>query len=151
MKATIALIMLLLSAAAHGQMLKCTSKDGKVEYAAQCPPGTRQEATGIKSTPSPTPSGSSAAPQKSLSEQDAEFRKRRGEKQEAEEKGEKKAAQDAQRLAACEQARAYLKNLQAGNRVAKTDPKTGERVFLEDAGYPAEIAAAQRAVETNCK
>lgn len=152
MKATIALIILLLSATAHAQqMLKCTGKDGKVEYAAQCPPGTRQDATGIKSTPSSAPSGSSAAPQKSLGEQDAEFRKRLVEKQEAQAKEEKKAAHDAQRLRACEQARAYLKNLQAGNRIAKTDPKTGERVFLEDAGYAAEIAAAQRSVDTNCK
>lgn len=152
MKATIALIMLLLSAAVHAQqMLKCTGKDGKVEYAAQCPPGTRQDATGIKSTPSGAPSGPSAAPQKSLGEQDAAFRKRLGEKQEAQAKEEKKAAQDAQQLRACQDARAYLKSLQAGNRVVKTDPKTGERVFLEDAGYAAETASAQRSVDANCK
>ena len=106
---------------------------------------------GIKSTPSSAPPDSSAAPQKPLSEQDAAFRKRLTEKQEAEAKGEKKAAQDAQRLRACEDARAYLKNLQAGNRIVKTDPATGERVFLEDAGYATEIAAAQRSVDTNCK
>ena len=152
MKATIALIMLLLSAAAHAQqMLKCTGKDGKVEYASQCPPGTKQEVTGIKSMPSPTPSASSAAPQKSLAEQDAEFRKRVGEKQEAQAKEEKKTAQDAQRLRACQDAGAYLKNLQAGNRIVKTDPKTGERVFLESTEYATEIAAAQRSVDANCK
>jgi hypothetical protein len=150
-KATIALIVLLLSGAAHGQMMKCTGKDGKVEYTVQCPPGTKQESTGIKSTPSATEPASSAAPKKSLAEQDAEFRKRATEKQEAQAKDEKKAAQDAQRSRACEDARAYLKNLQAGNRVAKTDPKTGERVFLEDAGYATETAAAQRSVDANCK
>lgn len=151
MKASIALIVLLLSATAHGQMLKCTGKDGKIEYAAQCPPGTKQEATGIKSTPSPTPAASSAAPQKSLAEQNAEFKKRATEKQEAQAKEEKKAAQDTQRERACQDAQAYLKNLQAGNRIAKIDPKTGERVYLEDAGYATETASAQRSVDANCK
>jgi hypothetical protein len=150
-KATIALIVLLLSATAHGQMLKCTSKDGKVEYTAQCPPGTKQEATGIKSTPSSTAPASSAAPQKSLAEQNAEFKKRATEKQEAQAKEEKKSTQDAQRSRACEDAQAYLKNLQAGNRIAKVDPKTGERVYLEDEGYAKETAAAQRSVDANCK
>lgn len=151
MKATIALIMLLLSVAAHGQMLKCTGKDGKIEYAAQCPPGSKQEATGIKSTPSAAPSDSSAAPQKSLAEQDAAFRKRLSEKEEAQAKGAKKTAEDDERRRACEQTRAYLKNLQAGNRIARTDPKTGERIVLDDAGYATEIAAAQRSVDANCK
>lgn len=151
MKASIALMMLLLSAAAHGQMLKCTGKDGKIEYATQCPAGSKQEATGIKSTPSAAPSGSSAAPEKSLAEQDAAFRKRAAEKQEAQAKEEKKEAQDAQRRRACEDARAYLKNLQAGNRIVKADPKTGERAYLDDAGYAKETAAAQSSVDANCK
>lgn len=151
MKATIALIVLLLSTTAHGQMLKCTGKDGKIEYTAQCPPGTKQEATGIKSTPGPTSATSSAAPQKSLAEQNAEFKKRATEKQEAQAKEEKKTAQDSQRERACQDAQAYLKNLQAGNRIAKIDPKTGERVYLEDAGYATETASAQRSVDANCK
>lgn len=151
MKAGIALMMLLLPAAAHGQMLKCTGKDGKIEYATQCPAGSKQEATGIKSTPSAAPSSSSAAPQKSLAEQEAEFRKRRAEKHEAQAKEEKQAAQDAQRRRACENARAYLKHLQAGNRIVKLDPKTGERDYLDDAEYAKETASAQRSVDANCK
>jgi hypothetical protein len=60
-------------------------------------------------------------------------------------------AADAQRQRACTDARGYLQNLQAGNRIVKTDPKTGERVYLEDAQYAGEIAAAQKSVEANCK
>ena len=63
----------------------------------------------------------------------------------------KASAEAAQRQRACEDSRAYLKNLQAGNRVAKVDPKTGERAFLEDAQYANEIAAVQKMVDTNCK
>lgn len=150
MKATIGLIMMLLAAtAAQAQLMKCVGKDGRVEYANQCPPGTKEQPTGIKST-APAAS-SSAAPQKSLAERDAEFRKRQMEKQEADAKDAKKTAEDAQRKRACDDARAYLKTLQAGNRVVKYDPKTGERIFLEDAQYASEMAVAQRAIDANCK
>lgn len=151
MRAIIGLVvMLLLSTAAHAQLMKCISPDGKVEFANQCPPGTKAHSTGIKSSTPAAPSDA-ATPQKSLAERDAEFRKRRIEKQEAEAKEAKKTTEDAQRKRACDDARAYLKNLQAGNRVVKYDPKTGERIFLEDAQYGPEIAAAQRSIEANCK
>lgn len=146
----IALLMTFFSAAAFGQLYKCVGKDGRVEYASQCPPGTKQQATGIQSTP-PSAAPAPASPQKSLAEQDAEFRKRMAEKQEAEAKEAKKLAEAQQRQRACQDARAYLKNLQAGNRTFKVDPTTGERVYLEDAQYSSEIAAAQRSVDANCK
>ena len=134
---------------AHGQLLKCVSKDGRVEYAAQCPAGTKEQSTGIRSTPAPA--AAPAAKEQSLAERDADFRKRQTEKQEADAKDAKKSADAAQRQRACEDSRSYLKSLQAGNRVSKTDPKTGERVFLEDAQYAGEIAAAQKVVDENCK
>ena len=139
--------MVLLSAAAYGQVLKCVGKDGKVEFTNVCPPGTSVQQTGIRNDPSSTP----PAPQKSLAERDAEFRKRMTDQQEAAVKAEKASAEDAQRAMACENSRAYLKTLQAGNRVVKTDPTTGERVFLQDAQYASEIASAQRAADANCK
>lgn len=143
------IMMLLMSVAAHAQLLKCIGKDGRVEYASQCPPGTKVQDTGIRSAPAAAPSG--AAPQqKSVAERDAEFRKRQMEKQEAEAKEAKKTAEDTQRKRACEDARAYLKGLEARNRIVKTDPKTGERVFLEEADYASEIAAAQRSIQANC-
>lgn len=149
-KTTVGLLMMLLSVAAHGQLMKCVSQDGKIEYASQCPPGTKQEATRIRSTP-PAASPSATATQKSLAEQEAEFRKRRAEKDEAEAKDAKKMAETAQRSRACDDARAYLKSLREGQRVVRVDPKTGERSYLEDAQYATEIAAAQRSVDTNCK
>lgn len=152
MKTIIALVAALFVTAAHGQLLKCVGKDGRVEYAAQCPAGTKEQATGIRSTPAPAaPAGAAAPKTQSLAERDAEFRKRQAEKDETSAKEAKKSAEAAQRQRACEDARSYLKNLQAGNRVAKTDPKTGERVFLEDAQYASEIAAAQKVVDANCK
>lgn len=153
MKTMIALAATLIATAAHGQLLKCVGKDGRVEYAAQCPAGTREQSTGIKNTPAPAPApaGAAASKEQSLAERDADFRKRQKEKQEADAKEAKTSAEAAQRQRACEDARAYVKNLQSGNRAVKVDPKTGERVFLEDAQYASEIAAAQKIADANCK
>ena len=142
------LLMALLPAAAAAQVNKCLDASGKVVgYATECPPGTRSEATNIRSAP-----GSGAAPaQKSLAERDADFRKRQIEKQEASAKAEKKAAETAYAKRACDDSRAYLKALQERQRITRTDPKTGERSFLSEAEYAKEIAAAQRAISDNCK
>jgi len=151
-KAAIALIVLLASFAAHGQLLKCIGKDGRVEYAAECPPGAKEVQTGIRSTTEGPSSGGAASPQqKSIAEQEAAFRKRQMEAQESRQKDDKKMAEERELRAACEQARTYLKSLQIGNRIARNDPKTGELIFLDDPDRPAEIARAQRAVDSNCK
>jgi hypothetical protein len=160
-KTITALLMLVFTAAAHGQINKCVDKAGKViSYGNECPAGTTSANTGIRSAPGAgapgAPTASTKAPaapnaKKSLAEQNAEFNKREAERQELLGQEQKKAGEDALRIRACEDSRAYLKSLQAGNRITRTDPKTGERVVLEDAGYPKEIAAAQQSVAANCK
>jgi hypothetical protein len=151
-KAAIALIVLLAPFAAHGQLLKCVGKDGRVEYAAECPPDAKEVQTGIRSTrDGPTSGGASSPQQKSVAEQEAAFRKRQMEAQESRQKDDKKMTEERELRAACEQARTYLKSLQVGNRIARNDPKTGELIFLDDPDRPAEIARAQRAVDSNCK
>lgn len=152
MKIFIAMLMLLAPLAAHGQLLKCVGKDGKVEYAAQCPPGTKPQQTGIKSAPGgPTTSPAAKSSQKSAAELEADFKKRRTEQSEAQAKQEKETAEVAQRQRACEEARNYLSGLEAGARITRVDPKTGERVFLEDAARAQELARARESVQANCK
>lgn len=149
MKKIIGLLMMVLSATAYAQISKCVDKSGKVvAYGNQCPPGTTTEQTGIRNNPNASPA---PAPEKSLAERNAEFRKRQIEKQEDATKEQKKEAQDAQQQQACNNARGYLKSLQAGNRIARIDPNTGERSFLQDADYPKEIEKAEAAVKANCK
>jgi hypothetical protein len=70
---------------------------------------------------------------------------------EARKKEEVKAAEMAQNRENCERARIYLKSLQEGQRISQIDPRSGERVYLEDPARPAEIARAQLAVDSNCK
>jgi hypothetical protein len=148
MKTIIAVLVMMLPGIAAAQVNKCVDANGRtVGYANQCPAGTRAEQTNIKSAPA----SAGAAGQKSLSDRDAEFRKRQIEQQEAAAKGEKTAAETEQRKRACESSRAYLKSLQERQRITKTDPKTGERVFLTDAEYPTEMKRAERNVAANCK
>ena len=152
MKAAIAFLVLLVPFAAHGQMLKCTGKDGRVEYTTECPPGTQEQQMGIKSTrEGPSSSGAASPQQKSMAEREADFRKRQMEGAEAQKKEEAKAAELAQNRENCERARIYLKSLQEGQRISQVDPKTGERVFVEDYARPAEIAKAQQAADSWCK
>jgi len=135
--------------AVHAQINKCLDKTGKVvAYGNDCPPGTRAASTGIRNAPS-APAASSS--EKSLAERDAEFRKRQIERQEAQSKEQKKLADEETRRQSCESARSYLKGLQSGVRMARTDPDTGERVYLDDAARAKETIAAQRAMEANCK
>ena len=152
MKAVIGILVLLVPFAAHGQLLKCISPDGRVEYAADCPPGTKEVQTGIRTTrEGPSTSGAASPQQKSLAEREADFRKRQMESAEAQKKDQAKASELAQNRENCERARIYLRSLQDGHRISQIDPRTGERVFLEDSARAGEIARAQSAVDSNCK
>lgn len=144
--------MLLAAPAAHAQLVKCVAKDGKVEYARDCPPGTTESKTGIRSSPGGTGGAASPPPaQKSLAERDAAFKKRQIEQQEAEQKDAKKSAEEQQRKEACQNAQTYVKTLEDGMRVTRTDPKTGERIYLEDTERAAELTKARQRVAQNCK
>lgn len=136
-----------LPAVAHAQILKCIGAGGRVEFANVCPPGTKAENTGIRNTPGAAPASS----QKSLSERDADFRKRQMEQQDAAKKAEENAQREIDRKQNCTIAQNYLRELQSGNRIGKTDPQTGERVFLTDDDRVSEAARAQRAVDSSCK
>ncbi len=138
---------------AQAQIMKCVGKDGRVEFAATCPPGTQQQSTGVSTTkPAPAPAAAkdSAAP-KSLADRDAEFRKRQADQKAAEEKTAQKSAQDAERQRACQSAQSNLQALKSRQRLYRTDPKTGERVFYEEADYLRELPLTERNVADYCK
>ena len=152
MKTILAMIMMALSATAYGQLVKCVGKDGRVEYARDCPAGSTETvirgstggSTGGAAAPSAPPA------QKTLSERDAEFKKRAIEQQEAQQKEAKKAAEAEQRKEACTSAQTYMKSLESGIRISRTDPKTGERVYLEDAERATEMTRARERVAQYC-
>ncbi len=142
---------MLVAGVASGQIFECMDAKGKKEFAQSCPPGTVKERL-MKSGGGGVPSGGGAPgpAAKSFAEKDAEFRKREIERQEAESKGVKEQADAKDSRRNCDDARAQLKQLEDGTRVARTDPKTGDRVFLEDNDRPAEIVNAKKAVDSWC-
>ena len=144
---------LLLAHSAGAQIVECIDAKGAKTLAQFCPPGTVKE-NKISKGGTGGPSGGGAAatsPAKSLSEQDAAFKKRALERQEAEAKSEKEAANAKAAEKNCSDARAQLKQLQEGMRISRIDPNTGERTFLEDKDRPVEIASAQKSVDGWCK
>lgn len=170
MKFIIAISLLALSATAHAQIVKCIGKDGKIEFASSCPPGTKQQDTGVPNKPAPAAApakdekgdkgdkggkgaakGADKSAPKSLAERDAESRKNQKEKAEADAKAQKSLADDTRRKQACDDARSHLKRLQDRSRTARTDPKTGERVFFEEQDFVRETANAERSIAENCK
>jgi hypothetical protein len=168
---TIGMLVLASTMTAQAQILKCVGKDGKIEFASSCPPGTKQQETGVSNRPAPVAvpakddkgdmgkaadkgdkgkAADKGAP-KSLADRDVEFRKNQKEKADADAKAEKSATESAQRKQACEDSRANLKRFQERQRSARVDPKTGERVFFEEQDYVRETANAERAIAENCK
>lgn len=150
----------------HAQILKCIGKDGRVEFAQNCPPGTRQLDTGVGSRPASAPApaaksdgksdakaeptGSAAAP-KSTADRDAEFRKRQADQKAAADKTAQKSAEDAERQRVCQAAQSQVVALKSRQRTFRTDPKTGERIVFEEADYVREQAVAERVAAENCK
>ena len=153
MKTILTVVLIALPLGASAQLLKCISKSGKVEYAQACPEGTTEQKLRSSTPPgaSSSPSPSSEPAPKSLAERDAEFKKRQIEQQEAAQKDSKKAAELAQRREDCEIAQAYLKSIDSGQRLQRTDPKTGERAYLEDSEREAEANRARSRMNDACK
>ena len=104
----------------------------------------------VRRTAEPAPSeGATQAGSRSMAERDMEFRKRQAERAEAERKQAEELANVTRRNADCERARGYLRSLEDGARVMRTDPQ-GNREFLDDTQRAAEIARAREAVARGC-
>jgi len=139
--------------AAQAQIMKCVGKDGRIEFASTCPPGTKQSDTGVSNKPAaaaPAAKGDKGAP-KSLAEREAEFRKRQTEQKDTATKAEQTAQDNADRKRACEAAQSNVQALKAKQRMFRIDPKTGERTVYDDADSARELPVAERLAAENCK
>ena len=146
--------------------------NGRVVYSDRPPPPSikatqilRQPAVAAP-TPTPAPQGASpaaaeterapaaesrpaASGPKSIAERDMEFRKRQQERADS----ERKALEDQQKAAAkaadCERSRRYLRALEEGVRITKTDA-SGNREYLDDAQRAAEVERTRKMVQQAC-
>jgi hypothetical protein len=153
--------MLFYTAAASAQLYRWVDGDGRVHYSSAPPPaGVKSRTlTAPASAPvAPATNGESApdAAAKDASkgpltpaEQEQAFRKRQLETQKAAEKAEAERKEASTGAANCERAREYLRTLESGQRVSRTNAQ-GEREYIDDAARVRETESARRAVTDWC-
>ena len=83
--------------------------------------------------------------------QDAEFRKRTLERQEAETKAAQDKAQADEFARNCVEARTQLRAVEEGQRMQRFDPVTGERIQFGDDERVEEAERQRRAIAQWCK
>jgi hypothetical protein len=86
---------------------------------------------------------------KTIAEQEMEFRKRQQERADAERKAQDEQKKSAAKAAECERARGYLRSLEDGMRIARTDAQ-GNREFLDDAQRAEETERTRKMVQSLC-
>ena len=123
---------------AHAQMYKCLDEKGVTRYTdTPCPAGKGKQ---VNIQPIPSVSGSTpAAPAKDTKQQDADFKRRQIEREQAEAAGREEQVRHCNRL------RRETALLSGGGRVAKVLP-SGERVFIDDATRDARLVELKEAL-----
>ena len=147
------------AAAASAQLYRWVDKDGKVRYTDTPPPaGVKARAIGAppaapapEQTEAPAAAAKDAAPKGPLTpaEQEQAFRKRQMDAQKAAQKADAARKDEAAKQQNCERARDYLRMLESGQRVSRTNAQ-GEREYLEDAAREREIASARQDARDWC-
>ena len=148
-KLAIALLIAALAPVAWGQAYKWRDASGRIQYSDTPPPPGAKDVQKL-SRPAGASSAAAPAAAKSVAEQDAEFRKRLLEKQEAQAKQAKAAEDEQVRERNCTQAKGQLAALESGARMVQMNAK-GESIPLDDAERERAKQDAQRAVESWCK
>lgn len=159
----VAVALLGLSGVAHGQW-KWRDAQGRVQYSDQ-PPPPGVPAKDVLQSPisapprivapaasAPAAGQAAAAPSKAASTVDPVLEARRKQaQQEAEAKRKAEEAQQAQTKAQnCERARDYMRTLDSGIRVARTNAK-GEREIMDDATRAREAENTRQIMQSQCR
>lgn len=140
-------IALALAPAALAQLYKWVDKDGRVTYSDQPPPAQQSKQLNI----STGTTGAAAAPApRSAAEAEKDPQKAKLAAAEKAKKDEEDARIKKQNEEYCTRARAYLKTVTDGGRIATYDAK-GERILMDDQQIEAERVRAQKEVDESCK
>ncbi len=139
----------LLAASGFAQQYKWVDKDGKVRYGDMPPPGVRATPLKPPSGATPPPAAAGKKDEKPLTPEQA-FQKRQKDQQDQAAKADKASAEAETKRVNCELARANLRQLQSGERMATTNA-AGERVYLDDAQRARDTERVQKAVSDWCK
>ena len=151
-KFTITLLALVASLAAlpaTADICRWKDANGRTQYSDAPPPGVQCIGT-VKPGGAPSGAAGTAAAPKSIQEREMDFRKRRLDKLEAEQKAKQDKEQSDAKRAMCENARARVMGLQRGGRVARYD-SSGQIQYLDEEAIAKEVADAQRMADEACK
>jgi hypothetical protein len=102
-------------------------------------------------SPAPASAKTDEKRPQTLNEKALDYNKRQLEREENRAKQEKLDAEARERAQRCEQTQAYVRSLEAGQRATRLDPKTGERLYLDDKERERELAEARRSADSWCK
>ncbi|MGZ8274411.1 MAG: DUF4124 domain-containing protein [Burkholderiaceae bacterium] len=110
-------------------------------------PATPGGAVADGEKPATAPAASSAP--KTLAERDMEFRKRQQERADSDRKAQEEQQKGAAKAADCERSRGYLRALEDGVRISRTDA-SGNREFLDDEQRAAEMERTRKSIQQLC-
>lgn len=168
MKKLISVLFVLLAGFAAGSaqaQIKCwTDASGKKGCGDTPPPGAKVHSVRGTTTPSaPAPSAPSSPAAKdgkdakdakkgpqTPAEQEKAYRERQEEAKKAAEKADREKQDKAARNEGCERTREYLRTLESGQRIARTNP-SGERYYLDENQVANEVAKARESMQKACK
>ncbi|TNC99818.1 MAG: hypothetical protein FD121_44 [Gallionellaceae bacterium] len=138
----------LLSFNVQAGLNKWVDTAGNVHYSDAPPQNVKTQ-----SVPNIAGTGQAAAPatysSKSYVEREAELKKSKQEKSEANEKKAQQEAQAEERKRNCTAAQQNLRMLEEGTRIVTYDAN-GEKVYLDDAGREQRLNDARKAISNNC-
>lgn len=162
-------VAMLVTAAPASAQWAWRDASGSVVFSDQAPPPTIPDSQIIRrpagrpappaaavpaASPAAAATGTAAAAKpagpRSAAEQEQEFRKRQQERADADKKQAETQSANARREADCERARGYLRQLEDGMRIARTDSQ-GNREILDDTARSAEVQRTRDLISSNCK
>jgi type IV secretory pathway VirB10-like protein len=159
-KTLVLLIGLALTGVAQAQIKCWTTADGKRACGDTPPPGAKVRTVKDASASSDAaPASASAAKDGAAkdakkgpltpAEREQDYRKRQQESQKASAKADQERQDQSAKKEDCERAKEYLRTLESGQRIARTNP-SGERYFLEENQVAQETAKARQAAQKAC-
>ena len=86
---------------------------------------------------------------KTIAEREMEFRKRQQERADSDKKAAEEQTKNATKTAECDRAHGYMKSLEDGVRITRTDA-SGNREFLDDAQRAAEADRTRKIIQSTC-
>ena len=144
------LLFSLFSFNARSEVNKWVDENNRVHYSDAPAP------INVKSAPIITPAAAAAVPasgesaQKSIAEREADYRKAKKTKEEAEQQAAKQLQHDQAKRKYCEDAHSTLKTLENSPRISIYDAK-GEPGYLDDAARLQQIVEVKKWISANCK